>query len=180
MDVKETLDTTMDKAKDAAEEMADKAKDIAEDAADKAKDMAEVMAIGTKDVAEGIAGGMKGAAEEIAGGAKEAIGAAMDTVMQAKDVLDADGNGKLTAQEVLGGLGARIDKTVVAAGSFADEIKQAFDADGNGKVESDELGAVAKSAAAFIGTTARAAVAGVQGVVSGVADKTKEIVDEAK
>ena len=120
MDVKETLDTTMDKAKDAAEEMADKAKDIAEDAADKAKDMAEVMAIGTKDVAEGIAGGMKGAAEEIAGGAKEAIGAAMDTVMQAKDVLDADGNGKLTAQEVLGGLGARIDKTVVAAGSFAD------------------------------------------------------------
>ena len=77
-------------------------------------------------------------------------------------------------------MGARIDKTVVAAGSFADEIKQAFDADGNGKVESDELGAVAKSAAAFIGTTARAAVAGVQGVVSGVADKAKEIVDEAK
>ena len=42
MDVKETLDTTMDKAKDAAEEMVDKAKDMAEDAADKAKNFAEV------------------------------------------------------------------------------------------------------------------------------------------
>ena len=114
---------------------------------------------------------------------KETIDAAHnveETVEEAKASLDADGNGKLSAQEILGGLGARVDKTVVAAGTFAGEVKQAFDANGDGKVEGDELGAVAAAAANFLGTAARAAVTGVQGAVSAVTEKAKVLVDEAR
>ncbi len=112
--------------------------------------------------------------------AKDAAQDAKQAMEDAKAALDTDGNGKLNAQEILGGLGARVDKTVVAAGTFAGEVKQAFDANGDGKVDGDELGAVAKSAANFLGTAARAAVVGVQGAVSIVTEKAKVLVDEAR
>ncbi len=112
--------------------------------------------------------------------AKDAAQEAKETVEEVKASLDTDGNGKLSAQEILGGLGARVDKTVVAAGTFAGEVKQAFDANGDGQVSGDELGAVAKSAANFLGTAARAAVAGVQGAVNAVSEKAKVLVDEAR
>ena len=158
MDVNETIEKTVDMAKDMAEDAAETAANIAKDA--------------TK-------GAVK-AAKDVADNVKEVAQDAADATKQAKEALDANGDGKLNAQEVLSGLGARIDKTVVAAGTFAGEIKQAFDANGDGKVSSDELGAVAKSAAAFIGTTARVAMEGVQGIVGAVADKAKGIVDDAK
>ena len=158
MDVNETIEKTVDMAKDMA-------KDAAETAVDVAKDTTKGAVQTAKDVMDDV---------------KEAAQGAVDAAKQAKEALDRDGDGKLNAQEVLGGLGARIDKTVVAAGSFAGEIKQAFDANGDGKVTADELGAVAKSAANFIGTTARVAMEGVQGIVGAVAGKAKDIVDDAK
>ncbi len=158
MDVNKTVEKAVDTAKGMAEELTETAADVA------------------KAATESVVETAKNAADNV----KEAAQNTAETVKQAKDTLDADGNGKLNAQEVLGGLGARIDKTVVAAGTFAGEIKQAFDANGDGKVTTDELGAVAKSAANFIGTTARVAMEGVQGIVGAVAGKAKDIVDDAK
>ena len=158
MDVNETIEKTVGMAKGMAKEATETAVDIAKDT--------------TKGAVE--------TAKNVASDVREAAQGALDTAKQAKEALDTDGNGKLNAQEVLSGLGARIDKTVVAAGTFAGEIKQAFDANNDGKVTADELGAVAKSAANFIGTTARVAMEGVQGIVGAVADKAKDIVDDAK
>lgn len=68
---------------------------------------------------------------------------ANNLVEQGKAALDANGDGKIEATEVLDALGNRAKETVEAAAVAAEEIKDGFDADGDGKVSMDEVKAVA-------------------------------------
>ena len=87
---------------------------------------------------------------------------ASNLVEQGKAALDADGDGKVEAKEVLDALGQRVMETAEAAASAADEVKKGFDADGDGSVSLDEVKTVAD------------AVAGkAKGVFDGLADKFK-------
>lgn len=81
---------------------------------------------------------------------------ASNLVEQGKAALDADGDGKVEAQEVLDALADRAKQTAEAAGVAAEEVKKGFDADGDGKVSVDEVKVVAE----------------------GVADKAKEAVED--
>lgn len=67
-------------------------------------------------------------------------------VEQGKAALDANGDGKVEAKEVLDALGKRAKETADAAAEAADEIKKGFDADVDGKVSLDEVKAVAEGA----------------------------------
>lgn len=89
---------------------------------------------------------------------------ANNLVEQGKAALDANGDGKVDAKEVLDALGDRVQQTAEAASVAADEIKQGFDADGDGKVSVDEVKVVAEGVADKAKKT-----------VSGIVDKfTKE------
>lgn len=79
-----------------------------------------------------------------------------DLISQGKAALDADGDGKVEASEVLDALGQRAKETAEAAGVAVEEVKKGFDADGDGSVSADEVKAVAGA----------------------VADKAKGIVDD--
>ena len=68
---------------------------------------------------------------------------ASSMIEKGKAALDANGDGKVEAGEVLDALGQRVQETVDAAGMAADEIKAGFDADADGKVSLDEVKAVA-------------------------------------
>lgn len=72
---------------------------------------------------------------------------AANLVEQGKAALDADGDGKVEAKEVLDALGDRAKQTVDAAVEAADEIKKGFDADGDGSVSTEEVKAVAEAVA---------------------------------
>lgn len=72
---------------------------------------------------------------------------AANLVEQGKAALDADGDGKVEAQEVLDALGQRVKETAEAAATAADEVKQGFDADGDGEVSLDEVKIVADAVA---------------------------------
>lgn len=67
-----------------------------------------------------------------------------DLVEQGKAALDANGDGKVDAQEVLDALGKRFKDTADAATEAADEVMKGFDADGDGQVSFDEVKAVAE------------------------------------
>lgn len=74
-----------------------------------------------------------------------------------KAALDADGDGKVEATEVLDALGKRVQETAEAAGVAADEVKAGFDADGDGKVSLDEVKVVAEG----VGKKAKEAASGI-------------------
>ena len=73
---------------------------------------------------------------------------ANNLVEQGKAALDANGDGKVDAKEVLDALGERVKQTADAAVVAADEIKQGFDADNDGSVSLDEVKVVADGVAA--------------------------------
>ena len=73
---------------------------------------------------------------------------ANDLIEQGKAALDANGDGKVEAKEVVDALAGRVKETAEAAAVAADEIKQGFDADADGKVSLDEVKVVADGVAA--------------------------------
>lgn len=72
---------------------------------------------------------------------------ASDLIAKGKAALDADGDGKVEAQELLDALGKRAKETAEAAATAAEEIKQGFDADADGDVTLEEIGNVARGVA---------------------------------
>lgn len=78
-----------------------------------------------------------------------------ELIEKGKAALDANGDGKIEAGEVIDALGKRAQETVDAVSVAADEVKQGFDANADGQVSLDEVTTVAR----------------------GVADKAKEAVD---
>ena len=72
---------------------------------------------------------------------------ANNLVEQGKAALDANGDGKVDAKEVLDALGERVKQTADAAVVAADEIKQGFDANNDGSVSLDEVKVVADGVA---------------------------------
>lgn len=72
---------------------------------------------------------------------------ASDLIAKGKAALDADGDGKVEAQEVLDALSKRAQETVEAATIAAEEVKQGFDANADGGVTLEEVGYVARGVA---------------------------------
>ena len=64
---------------------------------------------------------------------------ANDLIEQGKAALDANGDGKVEAKEVVDALAGRVKETAEAAKVAVDEVKKGFDADGDGKVSGDEV-----------------------------------------
>ena len=79
---------------------------------------------------------------------------AADMIDKGKAALDADGDGKVEAKEVLDAFGTRVKETAEAAAVAADEVKQGFDANNDGKVSLDEVKVVAEG----VGKKAKEAV----------------------
>lgn len=70
-----------------------------------------------------------------------------DLIAKGKAVLDADGDGKVEAKEVLDALSKRAQETVEAAATAAEEVKQGFDANADGDVTLEEVGYIARGVA---------------------------------
>ncbi len=65
-------------------------------------------------------------------------------IAEGKVALDADGDGKVEASEVIDALAGRAKETVEAASVAVAEVKAGLDADGDGAVSGDEVRAVAE------------------------------------
>lgn len=89
---------------------------------------------------------------------------AEDLVAQGKAALDADGDGKVEAGEVLDALAGRAKETIEAAAEAVEEVKKGFDADGDGAVSGEEVKAVADA-------VVEKASQAVEGVVGKFTDK---------
>lgn len=72
---------------------------------------------------------------------------ASNLVEQGKAALDANGDGKVEASEVIEALEARAKETADAAVEAAEQIKDGFDANADGKVSLDEVKTVAEGVA---------------------------------
>ncbi len=71
---------------------------------------------------------------------------ASDLLEKGKAALDANGDGKIEAKEVLDALGERAKETADAAVEAAEEVRKGFDANGDGEITVDEVKAVAEGA----------------------------------
>ena len=65
-------------------------------------------------------------------------------IAEGKAALDADGDGKVEAAEVIDALAGRAKETAEAAAVAVAEVKAGLDADGDGTVSGDEVRVVAE------------------------------------
>lgn len=84
-------------------------------------------------------------------------------IEEGKAALDADGDGKIEAGEVIDALAGRAKETVEAVVEAVEEVKKGFDADGDGAVSGDEIKAVAEG----VGKKATQAFEDLKGKIAG-------------